>query len=169
MKISDRKFWTQMESDPEVAAAVIMEFQSYFPESFPTEEAVRAYAKRQLTYGHMCTAYRYGEPLGFISGYANDTTDKVAYVTLVAVKPNLGLMKGYVLIKLLDIATQYGLDKGMEMARLEVRDSNTHAMELYRKLGFKEVGRASDHSVYMEMPIVECRKAMGAKTKTAKE
>lgn len=160
MQISDRKFVVQQETDPETAINVVMPFRSYFPEVFPTEETVREYIPHLLKNGSIFAAYRRGEPLGFITGYTNDHVNKRAYVTIIAVKQGLGLLNGYVMLKLLDAATQFGLDQGMEYARLEVYDDNTHAAEIYRKLGFQETGRASDHSVYMEMRLDDCRKAM---------
>ncbi|WP_367397312.1 GNAT family N-acetyltransferase [Clostridium sp. MSJ-8] len=53
--------------------------------------------------------------------------------------------------KLFQYAKEEGIKRGIKKVRIEVRNDNTHAIELYKKVGLKISSKASESSVYMTM------------------
>ena len=81
----------------------------------------------------------------------NDDLKKVAYISLIAVKPEyrrLGYGK-----KMLQHDIEYSKNKGMEKVRLEVRKDNEAAISYYQSLKFYFVDEEKLDSFYMECEI----------------
>ncbi|EKC47393.1 protein containing GCN5-related N-acetyltransferase domain protein [human gut metagenome] len=79
------------------------------------------------------------EIMGYCIIYANDCIGKVAYITMIGVRPEYqGKHIGY---KLLTRICEYSIVKGMDAVELEVLIANFKALEFYKSFGFKVVGR----------------------------
>ena len=86
-------------------------------------------------------------PLGYAAMYANDIKSRVAYLTLIAVRPdyqNMGIGSA-LLAKCVCCAKDYN----MKLLRLEVRKRNANAISFYKKNGFVIEKECSDISFYM--------------------
>lgn len=92
-------------------------------------------------------AVRGQDLVGYLAMYANDCVTGIAYVTLVAVKPecqNMGAGAA-----LLEAGIDLARSRSMKAVKLEVKKANTGAVRLYERLGFCTIGEASHDSVYM--------------------
>ena len=155
----------QIQVKKETEAAKIYEIMTIFADSFHNEYIAddknrKEYANKILKDGIFLTAYYHENPAGMACGYMNDMETKCAYVSFLGIEEEIGLLKGFVLAKLLAEGSKYGRERGMERIRLEVYKVNKHAYKLYRKLGFIDTGEASVDSVYMEMEfdrLDQCR------------
>ena len=75
------------------------------------------------------------EPIGYAAMYANDLQNKTAFITMLAIRPELqGMRIGRRL--LLDCEAK-ALENGMRHIRLEVAKGNDRAIRLYQKCGFQ--------------------------------
>lgn len=84
---------------------------------------------------------------GAVAFYANDTQEKVAFITSILVsKSARGKGIGSTLIK---IAETISREKEMEKMRLEVNSSNVLARAIYEKIGYIVVSEKGS-SIYME-------------------
>lgn len=91
------------------------------------------------------------EALGYVAMYANDKKGKVAYITLIGVRPQY---RGkHVGKRLLMECCKIALSQGMKEIKLEVRNKNEKAMTFYEKNGFKVISSASERSVYMSRAL----------------
>ena len=97
-------------------------------------------------HGDFVAAYAHG-PVGYAALYANDMETRIAYFTLLAVKPGCqGMGIGQALMQAgLDLAKS----RGMKAAKLEVKKGNAGAIRLYERLGFCVCAEASADSIYM--------------------
>lgn len=151
MRISDKRFDLRRVTEAAVAAQILNQYTDLFPgwESSPEQNA--RIAQKLAAHGVIMAAFREDEVICFMGGYANDLTNRKAFCSFLAVKPNLGLLSGYVVLKTAMAFGHYAKEQGMERMAIEVEDINTHARQLYEKAGFQYTGRASDHSQYMEI------------------
>lgn len=91
------------------------------------------------------------EIVGYCVIYANDCIRKVAYITMIGVRPEYqGNHIGY---KLLTRICEYSLIKGMDAVELEVLIDNSRALEFYKNFGFKVIGKKNIYSYIMRKEI----------------
>lgn len=129
---------------------ILVEFKEYrFLHDVTDDDKIEAYAKKQLTYGHVVAEYHDGKPVGFISFYDNDTNSKTAYISVFALSEGLGFMKGKTMVRIATESFRIAKDCGLEKIKLEVDKENKVARKLYEHLGFKYTGEETDHSLYM--------------------
>ena len=94
------------------------------------------------------------ETQGYIAFYANDDISKVAYVTLLAVRPQFQNM--HIGGALLENAQDVASDKGMRFIRLEVNKKNKNAIRFYQKHGFVPL-YDTEESIYMQKELLARR------------
>lgn len=76
-----------------------------------------------------------GRTLGFISLYANDFENSIAYITFLVVDPEFRSMG--VGSRLMEFSEGYVRKPGIKNYKLEVHRSNNKAIKLYKKLDFR--------------------------------
>lgn len=85
--------------------------------------------------------------VGISAFYANNLQDRTAYLSFIAIMPDIvGLGLGR---KLLDESEKRAMALGMGKMELEVLKNNLHAIDFYKKMGYTDYGKSSDHSKYM--------------------
>lgn len=132
---------------------VLTAFADTFPNSFYEEKKREEYTVKIMENGFFIAAFLDDEPVGFISGYANDTVSKRAYISFLAISQSVGFHRGRVLMKMGKMVLDYVNSCGMNTLWAEVYDDNFHARRIYEKLGMNKVGRASDHSDFMMIDL----------------
>lgn len=133
----------------------ILRFLNRYDASTPRKisdrvSSLEAYSEKLYKFAENYVIYFQKEPAGFFSFYDNDTREKKAYLTLIAIDTQFQKMQ------LGSYAMQFICrecrKKGMSKICLEV-DKNNNAYYFYEKKGFHIVGMASEYSVYMEKEI----------------
>ncbi len=134
--------------EPKVAYRILCEFDNvYEPPLHLRIVDLALYAKKLVSKGYVYVILKDAKPQGFVTFYSNDSVSKTGYLSQLAIKPDC-LVKGagYNLLKLFE---KVSCENGMEKLKLEVYDSNVHAINFYKKNGYKVVEKASDKSSYM--------------------
>ena len=92
-----------------------------------------------------------GHGVGFATVYHNDTSERIAYLTRIAVLPKYeGQGNGTeLLLGVIDVSKR----SGMKHIRLEVSENNTRAIRLYKNLGFSVEGVSKPGCFYMKKDI----------------
>lgn len=85
--------------------------------------------------------------LGFVTLYANDYTNKTAYISFIGVKKEARNMK--IGKKLLKLCYKKAKEQEMKFIKLEVQNWNLNAIKFYENNGFSYVDEASSESVYL--------------------
>lgn len=80
--------------------------------------------------------------------YANNIEKRMAYITLIAVKPEA--QHNHVGSKLLEMCEKTALQKEMYVIELEVSRHNICAIKFYEKNGFVYAGDVSPNTFYMK-------------------
>lgn len=120
-----------------------------FSPSLSEKIDIESYVNKIIDHAVLFQILERGVLVGFLALYCNDTSCKVAYVTMVAIdKACRG--KGLA-TSLIHIAIKYAKRAGFEKLSLEVYKSNHSALQLYKKLGFC-VALENDESY-----LLECR------------
>lgn len=118
----------------------------------------RRLAEKIAAFGCMKAAYIGGELAGFVGYYANDTVNRVGYLTTIVVA---GQYQGRgVGSALLHECLRDCREKGMTSCRLEVDRNNTSALRFYCHFGFFKEGKATEMTDYY------CRSLSGNRSKT---
>ena len=123
------------------------------------DDYLKSYSKKILSKGIFVTANYKESIVGFFCGYLNPK-EKCAYISFLAVKDSMGILKGFTLMKLLKAGMDIMKENGIVHARLEVRSDNEKARKLYEKLGFFYGEPASENSIFMNIEYSEFEKAM---------
>ncbi len=87
------------------------------------------------------------ETLGYAAMYANDLETKMAYITLIAVKPIYQGM--HIGRNLLYACENLAKQSGMRCIKLEVSKKNYKAIAFYKKFGFEKMKQQNQNSIYM--------------------
>lgn len=105
------------------------------------------YVKKIIDKASIITIYNCGNLQGFIAYYENDTKKDTAYLTMIAIDPEIqGMGYGENLIKL---SIENLKNKGFKKFKLEVLSNNKKAISLYEYLGFLKKQDNGD-SIFME-------------------
>ena len=84
---------------------------------------------------------------GFAAFYCNDKINRIGYLSMIAVLPNM--RKNGVGQSILCFVEKYSLQNGMYVIKLEVKKSNNTAQRFYMKNGYRIMTEASDDSLYL--------------------
>ena len=85
--------------------------------------------------------------VGYAAVYANDFEKRIAYITLICVKPEMqGLHIGS---ELIDGCCNLAMERKMKKIRLEVLTDNLKAIEFYKHHGFLIESYTKEESMYM--------------------
>ena len=115
----------------------------------PIAEKVRdinAYANKLFENAYVFVASK-DKILGFVALYANDYSNKTAYIPYIGVMQEARNLK--IGRKLLDICYKTAVAQGMKFIKLEVQKENLIACNFYKSNGFVLQGQASNKSFYM--------------------
>lgn len=140
----------------EEAEKAVLEFKdTHFLRAITNDDNRKAFIEKHLQYGHFLVEYHDEIPVGFFSFYCNDAESKTAYITSLALKDELGFLKGKTLIRLLTKGFAMGKEADMKSVRLEVEKDNKKAIKLYEHFGFKVVPSEKEETYYMEMKLAD--------------
>ena len=104
-------------------------------------------ATKFFMYATIAVLYQNNKIIGFISFYCNNTDNRTAFISLIAVLPEY-TKKGFGK-KLMEEAFEYCKNKEMKYIRLEVKKNNINALTFYQKFGFKIEKSETDYSIYL--------------------
>jgi ribosomal protein S18 acetylase RimI-like enzyme len=118
----------------------------------PLSETVdlAAYAEKLALKATNFALYSEGQLAGLVAVYCNDLVNKVAYLTLAAVRKEhrgAGVGSG-----LLQDAIGYLRRRGFEKFRLETYKTNAGIVDYYGRFGFV-IARETDRSVFLELDL----------------
>lgn len=143
--------------DRNVIFTILKEFDDVFTPSLSSMVGdIGAYADKLAEKAYFFVAKRKDEVVGFMAGYEgeeNEKAEKEAYISLLGIKTKYQktLSNGIIIGKLFQFSKEEGIKRGIKKVRIEVRNDNIHAIELYKKVGLKISSKASENSVYMSM------------------
>lgn len=105
------------------------------------------YAEKLYNNANIFAVIKELQYIGFAAFYSNDIENNIAYLTQLAVKPeieNKGIGK-----MLLFVSIELSRKMGMKVIKLEVINDNIKAISFYKKNGFKFCQQVSKNSKYM--------------------
>lgn len=123
----------------EITKALIKEFGESLPDPLSERLDVDAYAEKVIKHGTVLLAMAEQVSLALAAMYANDQDTKRAYVSLLAVRPELrgrGIAR-----ELVNACVENARESGMMCIQLRTPETNTRAMQLYARAGFVKTGR----------------------------
>ena len=145
-----RDYWPEPPSEPPVTGVEIVQMRldqldeivALEEESFPTPWSKEAfeYDLTQNTLAHYWTLLKRKVIIGYAGIWL---VGNIAHVTTICIRQKdrgKGLGEWF-LLKVMAM----GSELGAQRFTLEVRESNEEALELYRKVGFREVGRRENY------------------------
>jgi ribosomal protein S18 acetylase RimI-like enzyme len=108
---------------------------------------IEQYVEKITKKASIIAIYAYGNLQGFIAYYDNDSNKETAYLTMIAIDPDIqGMGYGKNLIKL---SFENLKNKGFKKFKLEVLSNNIKAISLYEDLGFAK-NQDNGDSIFME-------------------
>lgn len=127
---------------------ILYQFNSVFkPTLIQRVGDLEVYAKKLYNNAQMFAVIKGLQYIGFTAFYSNDIENNIAYLTQLAVKPeiqNKGIGK-----TLLSVSMEFSRRRGMKVIKLEVIKDNIKAISFYKKNGFKFCQQVSENSRYM--------------------
>lgn len=121
-------------NDKKEIISVLNEFKQILPSLKSGRVNIDDFADKILKNGHLCVFSQDQTIQGFSAFYANDTQNKVAYLTMIAVKEEY--RREGIGDKLLSFVEKESKLRGMNQLKLEVSISNLGAIKFYEKHGF---------------------------------
>ena len=91
------------------------------------------------------------EILGYAAIYANDIENEIAYITLIAVRPEY--QKKNIGSRLMQSCIKIAKQRGMKGIKLEVKNSNKGAISFYERWGFKFLSACTADSSYLYLEL----------------
>ena len=104
-------------------------------------------SRKIYSYSCFFAARSNGSVAGYAALYANNTDTRIAYLTLIGVRPEY--QKRHIGSLLFKACEKTATDNGMNELKLEVRNANTTAQRFYLNHGYHLAGKCSDNSIYM--------------------
>ena len=117
------------------------------------QTGIEDYVDKILENASIMTIYKNKELQAFIAFYDNDVQKENAFLTMLAVKKEVGNM-GYGKT-LLELSIKELTKLGFVKYGLEVYHENHRAIDLYKKYGFVEVHKSTTN-IFMEKVLKEC-------------
>jgi ribosomal protein S18 acetylase RimI-like enzyme len=109
--------------------------QSLLMEGRFIDQPVSPYVEKILNFAILVSYHIQGQLAGFIAYYCNDIDNKIAFLTMLCVKPEFsGKGIGH---QLLNFSMEDIKNKGFNSLHLEVKIDNHPAMNLYKRAGFE--------------------------------
>jgi ribosomal protein S18 acetylase RimI-like enzyme len=143
------------QQDAERLLKIVQRLDGSFIPPLSTMVALDNYCHKLTVYAENLLLNFNGQDIGFVCFYANDTAQKTAFITAVAVDPQYA-QQGLGM-RLLEAAFSQSRALGMNQIRLEVNKHNQAALALYRKAGFTitDTSASSDNvnSLFLERPL----------------
>lgn len=130
---------------------MLIEFEEIFPHLKEKISGYEEYANKLSEFAYVYKAVKRDKTFGIIVFYANDFSNKIAYISLIGVKKEFQRMK--LGTWLLEECIKMGKKYGMERMKLEVDTDNIKAIRFYEKNLFCKTEAASLSSMYMERKI----------------
>ena len=105
------------------------------------------YADKLVKNGYVYITLKDNKTVGFVAFYANDRAENIGYLAQIAVKHNYTTQGiGYELLKQFE---KISLEKGMTTLKLEVSNSNSHAIKFYSRNNYVFFSKASESTSFM--------------------
>lgn len=127
---------------------ILYQFNSVFKPTLTQRVGdLEVYAKKLYNNAKIFAVIKGLQYIGFTAFYSNDIENNTAYLTQLAVKPeiqNKGIGK-----TLLFVSMEFSRRRGMKVIKLEVINDNIKAISFYKKNGFKFCQQVSKNSRYM--------------------
>lgn len=111
-------------------------------------DSLETYAQKVLEYGNVYVIKSDAHIKGFVIFYANDSRERMAYISLIAVSKEFRRQK--MGTELLWVCEKISKEMGMKGVRLEVDRDNLKAQRFYESLGFYVQKDQGAESFYME-------------------
>lgn len=138
--------------------AVLQAVDAEFEPALSARLSLADYAAKLADKAAVFSLCEEGRMRAFAAFYCNDPARALAYLSMIAVLPaerGAGLAAN-----LLGSGIAHLRRRGFALLRLEVYASNTAAIALYTKLGFRQAGTAGA-SLFMELPLAPAVAAAG--------
>lgn len=127
-----------------------------FVPRFSTYVDIPEYLAKLENYAEILLATNLYEIMGMIAFYCNNMTDRLSYITYLAVRPNCrgrGVAK-----ELLAKCIHMAKAKGMKSIQTRTWNGNVPVISLYEKYGFQKISECADRaddsiSVYLELDL----------------
>lgn len=120
---------------------------------FLDEKRLKEYAHKLYKKGNVLGAYYDNQLVGVLAYYYNDeSVEQMGYVPILALVSEIYekmFIRAKAMSALLFRAREEMMEKGAKCVRVEVKNDNTNAIEIYERLGAVIEGPASDKSIYM--------------------
>ena len=97
---------------------------------------IQEYGKKLSSKAINFEAWHKNKLIGLVSVYFNDTTNKIAFISNVSIEA--GYQSKGIASLLLKMVTDYGIGLEFSSLQLEVQSKNIKAVNLYKKMGFRE-------------------------------
>lgn len=108
---------------------------------------IDAYLKKISEFANVYAAGNDTDICAFAAMYANDTENRIAYITLIGVRPDK--QRSGFGTELFCFCEKEAKEMGMASLKLEVNRHNIKAIEFYKKQGMKIEKKSSENGVYM--------------------
>lgn len=131
----------------EAILRTLSDFSDVFPHLGEKIESMDAYAEKLARFAQCWLGQENGTAVGLVIFYANDPDSKMAYITLIGVKPAFqGKGLG---CRLLAKCEETAKELGMTRLSLEVDCDNPQAQRFYQQNGFSFSGNTERNSMYL--------------------
>lgn len=141
----------EIQSFDEIKQILIECADSFYDQSNNNMNFIESQAEKFHKFGIFHGLFRGDRNVGFIAFYANDSRDYIAYLSMIIVNREYQ-HNGYGRILLEDVIMECK-KRGMCVLRLEVADTNTPAIALYEKKGFKHKSKKSSSTSIWELHL----------------
>lgn len=105
-----------------------------FPVPLSQKQSLEGFARKLLEKGTICAQWEDGEIVSIVAGYTDEMWEHMAYFSIAATLPQ-AQGKGYI-SRLFRAFLEIAREKGAVGAHLYAHPGNTHAIGIYRHLGF---------------------------------
>jgi ribosomal protein S18 acetylase RimI-like enzyme len=120
---------------------------NFSPSILSIVSSINDYAAKLLDNAYVLAAIEQGNVVGVVGIYANDTANKVGFISIIGVikiKQRCGIGQC-----LMNKASQYACNNGMRVLRLEVQSKNYTAIKFYELSGYVRVADNYKNGVNM--------------------
>lgn len=127
-------------------------------------DKIDKFVEKLTTYGRIIAEYHDGVPVGFISFYDNNTTEKTAFINAFALDDKLGFLKGKTMNRLARHMVFTIHNKAdMQFVKIEVNKRNKLAIRLYEHLGFEYLPEDTEQTYFMKIEAEKLERNLGIK------
>ena len=127
-------YFTDFAKDKNKIDMIISDCDSAFSQPVTKRDVYESLLSKLVSFGNVLYVYN-KEIIGYVAYYANDEIKKIAFITLLAVRPEY--QRNSIGYSLIDQVENHCHDLGMNYIELEVNKSNKKALSFYLKNGYK--------------------------------